>query len=55
MAGASPDAIVVDKDTCSPLAVFEAKCKVPFYRQSNGECTVLYACYVPSDVPVVNV
>jgi hypothetical protein len=44
MAGASPDAIVTNKDTGAPLAVFEAKCKVPFYRHSIGESPLWMSC-----------
>jgi hypothetical protein len=49
MAGASPDAIVANRDTGSPVAVFEAKCKVPFYRQDKSEPALLYVCHVPVD------
>jgi hypothetical protein len=50
LAGASPDAVVVDRETFEPLAVFEVKCKFPFFRQSNGESTVPNACHLSSDV-----
>jgi hypothetical protein len=44
LAGASPDAVVLDKKTGMAKAVFEAKCKSPFYLQHTGASLMsLYA------------
>jgi hypothetical protein len=43
MSGASPDAVVVDRVTVTPLEVVDVKCNFPICRQSNGESTVLNA------------
>jgi hypothetical protein len=44
MAGASPDAVVTDSRSGLCKAVFEVKCKVPFYLQKNGTSLLLHKC-----------
>jgi hypothetical protein len=49
-AGASPDAVLIDKFTGEVKAVFEAKCKVPFLMHRSGVLLTCNVHYIPKIV-----